>query len=503
MTIQGTLHWTSELSIPQLACTIFALYLTYYIIYLAFLDPLRSIPGPFLRRITPLWSWYHSLHGDETQQISLSHTKYGPIVRISPNQVVIADGTALATIYAEKGGFLKALFYENFDAEGHQTIFSARDVGRRSERSKAVGQMFSVGALKGRGEVIRKCVDGFVERLRVEAEASRNGGEGKPVNVDVLKLARGLAINVVGVYLFGKEYGDLNDEATMHSAGAYVDFIVDIGRFFFLPPWLFHYAFSLTSYWQPLDPVAEKSMSQVDTFTRSLAEKPLSANDNDDSDTYQGRLLKAGVSVEETDVQMKDVVFAGTDTTALNLSYIIWNLVKHPDVYAKLQHELAQTNREDDTTYDAQRHPYLDGVIREGLRTLRANATHFPRQVPPSGYIYTSPSGQTFHLPAGTIVGIAPSTLHFNPAVFPGPHEFKPERWLDPTPAMLRDWIPFSLGSRQCIARNLAMMELSMAVRAVVRSDVLRGAETVMEKIEVVEWFNARIVGGKVQIRWR
>ncbi|KJX97037.1 cytochrome P450 like protein [Zymoseptoria brevis] len=490
MAASAVVEWIHEMLIAHVPFSVLIIWTIGYLSLHIYLDPLQSIPGPLICRLTPLWSWYHSILGDESHQIDILHERYGPIVRISPDQVVIADGRAMAQIYSEKGGFLKAPFYENFDAEEHQAIFSARDPAYRGVRSRAVGQMFGVGAVKGERARIQGCVDAFVWRLKEKAAK-------KPARVDVLSLARGLAINVVGAYLFGEEYGDLSGGTTMQSAGAYVDFIVHVGRLFFLPPWLFQRLLAFLRYFRPMAPETEKGMAKVDSFTRRLAEKAIDENDH----TYQSRLLKAGISVAETNVQMKDVVFAGTDTTALNLSNIIWNLAKHPDVYAKLQAELAQC-ADDDLSYDAQRYSYLDGIIREGLRTLRANPTRFPRQVPPGGYTYISPCGRTYHLPSGTIVGLSPSTLHFNPAVFPDPQSFQPQRWLNPSSEMLRDWIPFGIGPRQCIARNLAVIELELAVKAIVRSGVLNNAKPVVENIEIMEWFNARIVGGKVELAW-
>mmetsp|Transcript_50232 Transcript_50232/g.104839 ORF Transcript_50232/g.104839 Transcript_50232/m.104839 type:complete len:140 (-) Transcript_50232:129-548(-) len=48
-----------------------------------------------------------------------------------------------------------------------------------------------------------------------------------------------------------------------------------------------------------------------------------------------------------------------------------------------------------------------------------------------------------------------------------GGDEFRPERWLptDPDAARLGDlFMPFSLGRRNCVGQNLAMLELKMAV---------------------------------------
>ncbi|OMP81355.1 Pisatin demethylase, partial [Diplodia seriata] len=141
--------------------------------------------------------------------------------------------------------------------------------------------------------------------------------------------------------------------------------------------------------------------------------------------------------------------------------------------------------------------PYLSAVIKETLRISMANPTRLPRVVPSQGWNFES----TF-IPPGTIVGLSPFTLHFNPDVFPCPDEFLPERWREPTPEMLRDHIPFGLGSRACIARNLATVELYLGLREVVRSGVLEGATCVQDKIEILDWFNSRVVGEKIELEW-
>lgn len=124
--------------------------------------------------------------------------------------------------------------------------------------------------------------------------------------------------------------------------------------------------------------------------------------------------------------------------------------------------------------------------------------TRIPRVVPQCGWSFAS-----YYLPEGTMVGCQPHTLHFNPAVFPEPFAFKPERWLhSPTAEMQRDWIPFSLGARGCLAKNLAQTELQLAIREVARQDVLKGATSLCEDVEVYEWFNSGLVGGKLELLW-
>lgn len=162
--------------------------------------------------------------------------------------------------------------------------------------------------------------------------------------------------------------------------------------------------------------------------------------------------------------------------------------------YAVLRKEILDNQA---TQADIQTLPYLRGVVKEGLRLALANPSRLPRLVPSSGWNF-----QGFHFPPGTNVGVSAFELHQDPNSFPHPEKFLPERWLNPTPEMQRDWMPFGNGTRACIARNLATAELLMAVERLVGADVLRGARAVQERIEIYEWFNSKVRGGGVELVW-
>ena len=67
---------------------------------------------------------------------------------------------------------------------------------------------------------------------------------------------------------------------------------------------------------------------------------------------------------------------------------------------------------------------------------------------------------------------------------------------------MHRDWLPFGKGTRSCIARNLPLTERFIATEEVVASDVLNGARTVAEWIELYEWLNSRARGDMIESVW-
>lgn len=298
------------------------------LVHRAFFDGLRGVPGPFICRLTSLWTYYHSYIGDECSQINELHKTYGPVIRVAPNEVSISDGAALAPIYIDKGGFLKAPCYTNFDIEGHSTIFSTRDPAHRAVRSKAVVPLFSMTSIRSGQDTIEDCVARVMDRMKQEADESRKAGKesGQPKPVNVLNLARSLAVDAVSSYLFGTAFGGVSEKTDKMSANAYVDTLVAVGRFFFLPNWIF-LALEMTRAKLWPDKEEDESTHVVDNFV-----EPLVRETEESEKTYQGRLLKAGITKHEIEVQCKDLVFAGTDSTGTNFGTICWNLAKRPDV---------------------------------------------------------------------------------------------------------------------------------------------------------------------------
>ncbi|KAJ4394036.1 hypothetical protein N0V93_003253 [Gnomoniopsis smithogilvyi] len=490
----------------QLACefqTLFilisALLLTIGV-YRNFLHPLSQIPGPCSLRLSSLPLLWRSYAGTEATFLTrLFAETNAPILRIGPNEVLLADGVALAPIYSTDGGFPKAACYRNFDIDGFPSLFSALDKGYRAPRAKSVVPMFATAALRKGESSVRSVAARLVERLEGE---KRKGGR-----VDVLDLARSTAkLRRLGDW--GRKGAK---DGSKLSASEFVNAFVGVGRFFFLPNWAFMMLDKVAGYLFET-PETLESFDSVQVFVEDLV------NEADVEDgTYQARMLKLGLSKKEVAAQMKDLVFAGTDSSGMNLSTFCWQLAKHADIFAKVTAEVRQA-KNDNAEYDPSTLPYLRACLRETLRLSMANPTRLPRVVPEGGWIYTpsadfSFTGQilqvskSYFLPAGTLVSLQIHTLHHNPAVFPDPYEFRPERWLDSPPDQLekmsRNYIPFGLGSRQCIARNLAMMELNRSCAAILESDVLDGARNVGDRIEILEWFNSKVRGERIEIEFQ
>jgi cytochrome P450 len=451
-------------------------------IYRIFFHPISHIPGPLLPKVTSLWLHYHAYIGDEATAIHALHQRFGPHIRVSPNEIDISDADAVQPIYISKGGFAKASCYANFDIDGHKTIFSTTESQYRAPRAKAVKPLFSTKSIRENTKKIYGCVERFVERLRDEKASKRK--------VNVLNLTRSLAVDVVSTHLFQENYNGTSEKGQTLSASAFVDAFVAVGRFFYLPNlafvWIEWAATTLMA-----DKKTNESMEVVDKFVTNLVEKTTR-----ESSTYPGRMLAAGLSASEVKAQCKDLLFAGTDSTGMNLAIIIRNLALHPDKCETLRAKISSNAALGPEAQDIQALPYLSAVVKEGLRISMANPTRLPHVVPSTGWSFKSS-----FFPPNTIVGCSAFELHMNSTIYPDSRTFQPERWLDASEEMNKYWVAFGAGSRACIARNLATTELLCATERVVSSGVLDGARAVGD-VEIFEWFNSKVKGESIEIVW-
>lgn len=465
--------------------TFFLGLILHFCVFRLLTHPLKHIPGPLLAKVTPLWLYYHAYIGDEASVIHDLHVKYGKLVCVAPNEVDISDADAVTPIYVSKGGFPKAPCYRNFDIDGHATLFSELDAEQRSPRAKAVISMFSTKNIKESEEALYGCMDRLVERMQDEAKT------GRPVNL--LNLTRGLALDAVSTHLFQENYNGTSEKGNRLSASAFVDTFVAVGRFFYLPNAVFLAVEWAIEKFFP-DQHVKESFATVASFIETLVSSTPKGAQN-----YPGRLQNLGLDPSEVKAQVKDLMFAGTDSTGMNLATICRYLALNPEKYETLRAEILSNAKAGPAKKETQSLPYLTGVVKESLRLSMANPTRLPRLVPEPGWEFKGT-----HFPAGSIVGVSAYELHLNPEVFPVPRSFQPARWLEGnmTPEISKHYFAFGAGPRVCIARNLAMTELYMATEKLVESDVLRGARACQKEVEIYEWFNSSVKGEKMELIW-
>jgi cytochrome P450 len=172
------------------------------------------------------------------------------------------------------------------------------------------------------------------------------------------------------------------------------------------------------------------------------------------------------MSDQELRDEMVTVLGAGHETTATGLAWAVELLVRNPEVLAKLRESLA-AGEED----------YLGATVKE---TLRAR----PVIVDVARKLKAPATIGDYELPAGTFVLPAIAALHYREDLFPQPHEFRPERFLEGK-ADNYAWIPFGGGIRRCIGAAFAEFEMRTILREFVEGAELRPVGEKPERVKV------------------
>lgn len=111
-----------------------------------------------------------------------------------------------------------------------------------------------------------------------------------------------------------------------------------------------------------------------------------------------------------------NIIIAGTDTTGVTLTYLVWNVLQRPVIQQKLEEEVAALPA-DFKEKDLIELPWLNGVIEETLRLYGAAPSSLPRVVPKAGTVIAG-----VPIPAGTTVGTQAWTLHRDPKIWQAPN---------------------------------------------------------------------------------
>jgi cytochrome P450 len=172
------------------------------------------------------------------------------------------------------------------------------------------------------------------------------------------------------------------------------------------------------------------------------------------------------MSDQELRDELVTVLGAGHETTATGLAWAVELLNRNPAVLAKLRYSLA-AGEED----------YLGATVKEVLRAR-------PVLVDVGRKLKAPATIGGYELPEGSFVLAAIAALHYREDVFPEPHEFRPERFLDGK-ADNYAWIPFGGGIRRCIGAAFAEYEMRTILREFVDRAELRPARPQPEKVRV------------------
>lgn len=154
------------LTVPVLGTLVLCFLAIYkFLIYPAFLSPLARIPNAhFTCSISPAWILWTRYQRRENKTVLAAHQKYGPVVRLGPNDISVCsiDG-GIRTVYG--GGFEKQAWYQPFANYGS---VSDIPIDFRFANFSRVDNMFSTQHSKPHG-AIKKMVSNVYSKSYISS----------------------------------------------------------------------------------------------------------------------------------------------------------------------------------------------------------------------------------------------------------------------------------------------------------------------------------------------
>ncbi|KAF9565398.1 cytochrome P450 [Agrocybe pediades] len=429
--------------------------------------PLARYPGPILCRLSQFHLAFISLKGKQHIYFKKLHEQYGDVVRVGPNELSFCDANAVGPILGNTG-LPKGAFWDGRipEAEVVKPLIAIRDKTEHTRRRRPWTRAFTTVALKGYEELVTKRVNQLVDSLLAQQNP-----------VDLATWISYFAYDVMSDLAFGggsemMAEGDKSGlwhllESGQRSA-IFMGHVPWLGRLFLRYP---QFAGDLKAF-------------RAHARTRALLRKQQTSPHKD---IFHHLMDEDGVATTppttaEVTSDGSLAIIAGSDTTSSAIAHLCYFLMAHPTAYKRLQEEVDEMG---DNLYDATtqaRMPYLNAAINEALRLLPPilNGSQRKLEVGSGGRMIGS-----HFLPEDNSAFVPTYTIQRDPRNFsPLSDSFLPERWL---PAEQREalepkifsnpndyihnltaFLPFSVGPENCAGKNLAYLEMRMAMCTII-----------------------------------
>ncbi|KAF4979782.1 hypothetical protein FZEAL_4086 [Fusarium zealandicum] len=458
------------------------------LLYNRYGNGLNNVPGPWLASLTDLWRLYIVL-GRRAQDVHIElHKKYGPVVRLGPRAVSIADPAAIKIIYSPSAGFPKSSFYpvQQALARGKklETMFNTANERYHAKLRRAVSNAYAMSTLVTFEPFVDSTSTEFLKQLKSRF-ADRPGSEGI---CDFGAWLQYYAFDVIGELTFSKRLGFVERgcdiDNIIQDLEGFLNYVSWIGQIPFLDNLFIKNPFKI---WMAKNgllkssaPVAEFARKHLDERQEEEESGVTKTKRRDFLNRFKEARAKDPDFITEQLVLALTVanMFAGSDTTGITMRAVFYFLLRDPPKMQKLIDELTEESKAGRFSRDdglvqweeVRNLPYLSAVINESLRCHPAVGLTLERIVPPKG---VAVAGQ--FLPGGTIAGCSAWVIHQDVGVFGSDAaKFRPERWIEASPEQQQKMnsclFSFGAGARTCVGKNISLLELYKIVPTILRT---------------------------------
>ncbi|KAK4118830.1 cytochrome P450 [Parathielavia appendiculata] len=432
------------------------------------LPPLRAVPGPKLWAVSQIPYILAWLSGHASSTIHAFHEQYGDVVRVAPNRLSFTHPDA----YQNIRGHRKCTQEEHGKDRAFYVISRQNILGASREDHarfrRILSHCFSAKSMQAQQPLITKHVDLLMQRLRERTTTTQDGdGKRKEAVVDLAAWFNFTTFDIIGDLAFGEPFGCLEESRYHPWVSAIFRGVKQLGIMLavelYLPGAVNFARKVLPTAFVAMDKQTEFANEriarrlQLETGRPDFVEAMVTANSED------GRMLTR----HEMAVNARLLVFAGSETTATALASAAYFLSKYPEVQKKLADEVRSsfTSEGEIDLFSVNKLQYMMAVLDEAMRVFPTVPGHLPRTCHAGGDVICG-----IQVPAGTGLEVWPLAMNRSRRNFTEPDKFIPERWLPEAEytgiRFDRErhgaFQPFSVGSRNCVGKNLAYMEMRL-----------------------------------------
>ncbi|KAH9827609.1 Cytochrome-P450 monooxygenase FUS8 [Teratosphaeria destructans] len=442
---------------------------------------LTQLPGPWYAPFTNLHLQYLFSRGTVPDFVQAAHARYGPVVRLGPRQVWISDKAALKQILSTVDLPKVAMYAEISREKESAGLFGEVRPSVHTKLKKMLSPSFTVGYCDKLDQFFQKpLIDTYNVYRKELAKCAR---EGKPLVLErnFMEDIHKIALEIMGECCFGRGFGSVAAEKATPEPGIDLKTWLNIPnvvfsgtkmryRLVYLKRFLRTCGINLQFDWpygmmKAIDLVVRRRQAQLKSPDPEFEPR----QDLLQHLVTDGKRPDNGVKMNSRDIldQMGELLLAGTETTSATIAYLFLELARNPDVKEKLFRtlpamDLADALVDGKTVRSDPQYEYLQACIKENLR-MHPIASEMGRKtgkepVLIGGFVY----------PPHTVISASYKDLHYNPAYWPEPNRFWPERFLSKD-SPLHDGVapaydssaywPFSGGAHSCIGMNFAWHE--------------------------------------------
>ncbi|KAE8412288.1 cytochrome P450 [Aspergillus pseudocaelatus] len=447
------------------------------VIHRLYFSPLAKFPGAKLAAATGWYEFYFDYwkSGKYIFEIERMHQVYGPIVRINPHELSIHDPDFYNEIYVTESKRRTShydAFAQGIELDGSHILTVDHNLHRK--RRKPLEPFFSRAGIVRLEPVLVEMARKLESRLR-QYEGTRtvitlNHIFSLPSQaISIRRVCFGKDDDVGGLFM---DQPDFLSDCILKYVPVFSGFPLLAKIASYIPEFILLKAFPQGQSLNRLENVALQRITYDTRRDVSLFHHIVES----DMPEKQKILLAAGTVV----------------TTTHTIAFASYYILARLEIKAKLEAELRDVMdgwpEKVPTFRELERLQYLQAIIKESLWLSYGIMHRLPRISPDLPIQH-----KDFTIPCwgggggGTPVGMSAYFMHTDPTVYPELMIFRPERWLGAIdPAMHRNYVPFTRGSRNCLGINLAMAEISLILAVLYRPNGLKLGVYETDKTDVI-----------------